>query len=46
MGFLLFCNGVNLIEEKVKVISNVFRFIGVKKLKVFFGLLNYYGVLF
>lgn len=43
MGFLLDCNGVYLIEEKVKVINNVFRFIGVKELKVFFGVLNFYG---
>lgn len=46
MGFLLLCNGVNSTEEKVKAISNAPRPTGVKKLKAFLGLLNYYGALF
>lgn len=46
MGFLLDCNGVHPTEEKVKAINNAPRSTGVKKLKAFLGVLNFYGDFF
>ncbi|XP_062614634.1 uncharacterized protein K02A2.6-like [Saccostrea cucullata] len=43
MGFLLDHNGVHPTEEKVKAINDAPRPTGVKELKAFLGLLNYYG---
>lgn len=43
MGFLLDCNGVHPTEEKVKAIINAPRPTGVKELKAFLGVLNFYG---
>lgn len=46
MGFLLDCNGVHPTEEKVKAINNAPKPTGVKELKAYLGLLNYYGDFF
>lgn len=44
MGFMVDKYGIYFIDEKIVVICDVFRLINVKELKVYLGLLNYYGL--